>query len=109
MKARVVVARVTALALAAALAAAVAPAFARGQPQLPDDDGGRASVLAALNPQHDATPERAVAATATGTGTGTGSAATGEARVAHAHAHAAPIKRAPSAMPRADTSALAAR
>ncbi|HDR8924875.1 TPA: hypothetical protein QDA70_004156 [Burkholderia vietnamiensis] len=100
-------ARVTALALAAALAAAVAPAFARGQPQLPDDDGGRASVLAALNPQHDATPERAVAATATGTGTG--SAATGEARVAHAHAHAAPIKRAPSAMPRADTSALAAR
>ncbi|MBR8054038.1 hypothetical protein [Burkholderia vietnamiensis] len=94
-------ARVTALALAAALAAAVAPAFARGQPQLPDDDGGRASVLAALNPQHDATPERAVA--------GTGSAATGEARVAHAHAHAAPIKRAPSAMPRADTSALAAR
>ncbi|MCA7983836.1 hypothetical protein QZM46_20360 [Burkholderia vietnamiensis] len=103
MKARVVVARVTALALAAALAAAVAPAFARGQPQLPDDDGGRASVLAALNPQHDATPERAVAATGTGTGT------TGEARVAHAHAHAAPIKRAPSAMPRADTSALAAR
>ncbi|HDR8931119.1 hypothetical protein KDX23_06555 [Burkholderia vietnamiensis] len=96
-------ARVTALALAAALAAAVAPAFARGQPQLPDDDGGRASVLAALNPQHDATPERAVAATGTGTGT------TGEARVAHAHAHAAPIKRAPSAMPRADTSALAAR
>ncbi|AOJ77401.1 hypothetical protein WJ35_19930 [Burkholderia ubonensis] len=92
-------ARVTALALAAALAAAVAPAFARGQPQLPDDDGGRASVLAALNPQHDATPERAVAATGT----------TGEARVAHAHAHAAPIKRAPSAMPRADTSALAAR
>ncbi|MCA8229111.1 hypothetical protein [Burkholderia vietnamiensis] len=101
MKARVVVARVTALALAAALAAAVAPAFARGQPQLPDDDGGRASVLAALNPQHDATPERAVA------GMGSGSAATGEARVAHAHA--APIKRAPSAMPRADTSALAAR
>nr|WP_249176681.1 hypothetical protein [Burkholderia vietnamiensis] len=91
------------MALAAALAAAVAPAFARGQPQLPDDDGGRASVLAALNPQHDATPERAVAATGTGTGT------TGEARVAHAHAHAAPIKRAPSAMPRADTSALAAR
>lgn len=103
MKVRVVAARVTALALAAALGAAVAPAFARGQPQLPDDDGGRASVLAALNPQHDATPERAVA------GAGTGSAATGEARVAHAHAHAAPIKRAPSAMPRADTSALAAR
>jgi hypothetical protein len=99
VKARVVAARVTALALAAALSAAVAPAFARGQPQLPDDDGGRASVLAALNPQHDATPERA--------GTGTGTAATGEARVAHAHA--APIKRAPSAMPRADTSALAAR
>ncbi|HDR9252997.1 hypothetical protein [Burkholderia vietnamiensis] len=103
MKARVVAARVTALALAAALSAAVAPAFARGQPQLPDDDGGRASVLAALNPQHDATPERPVA------GAGTGSAATGEARFAHAHAHAAPIKRAPSAMPRADTSALAAR
>ncbi|MBN3777047.1 hypothetical protein G3O06_05625 [Burkholderia sp. Ac-20345] len=38
------------LAIAALLAAAVAPAFARGQPQLPDDDGGRASVLRELNP-----------------------------------------------------------
>ncbi|WP_175963378.1 hypothetical protein [Burkholderia pyrrocinia] len=38
------------LAIAALLAAAVAPAFARGQPQLPDDDGGRASVLRGLNP-----------------------------------------------------------
>ncbi|AWV04490.1 hypothetical protein DM992_34435 [Burkholderia sp. JP2-270] len=38
------------LAIAALLAAAVAPAFARGQPQLSDDDGGRASVLRELNP-----------------------------------------------------------
>ncbi|VWC73253.1 hypothetical protein BLA18112_02107 [Burkholderia lata] len=38
------------LAIAALLAAAVAPAFARGQPQLPDDDGGRASVRRELNP-----------------------------------------------------------
>lgn len=38
------------LAIAALLAAAVAPAFARGMPQLPDDDGGRASVLRELNP-----------------------------------------------------------
>ncbi|MEN8512911.1 hypothetical protein [Burkholderia sp. RS02] len=38
------------LAIAALLAAAIAPAFARGQPQLSDDDGGRASVLRELNP-----------------------------------------------------------
>ncbi|MDR0242706.1 MAG: hypothetical protein LBJ65_13990 [Burkholderia sp.] len=38
------------LAIAALLAAAVAPAFARGQPQLPNDDGSRASVLQELNP-----------------------------------------------------------
>ncbi|NTX25788.1 hypothetical protein HT746_01255 [Burkholderia pyrrocinia] len=38
------------LAIAALLAAAVAPTFARGMPQLPDDDGGRASVLRELNP-----------------------------------------------------------
>ncbi|WP_321781821.1 hypothetical protein [Burkholderia pyrrocinia] len=38
------------LAIAALLAAAVAPAVARGMPQLPDDDGGRASVLRELNP-----------------------------------------------------------
>jgi hypothetical protein len=37
-------------AIAALLAAAVAPAFARGQPELPDDDGGRTSVLCALDP-----------------------------------------------------------
>lgn len=42
--------RLSRLAIAALLAAAVAPAFARGQPQLPDDDGGRASVLHELNP-----------------------------------------------------------
>ncbi|AIO26241.1 hypothetical protein CEQ23_04910 [Burkholderia cepacia] len=42
--------RLSRLAIAALLAAAVAPAFARGMPQLPDDDGGRASVLQALNP-----------------------------------------------------------
>ncbi|MGU8080399.1 hypothetical protein [Burkholderia pyrrocinia] len=38
------------LAITALLAAAVAPAFARGMPQLPDGDGGRASVLRELNP-----------------------------------------------------------
>ncbi|MCA8352285.1 hypothetical protein [Burkholderia cepacia] len=42
--------RLSRLATAALLAAAVAPAFARGMPQLPDDDGGRASVLRELNP-----------------------------------------------------------
>ncbi|MCA8119627.1 hypothetical protein LGN07_12955 [Burkholderia cepacia] len=46
--------RLSRLAIAALLAAAVAPAFARGMPQLPDDDGGRASVLQALNPAHAA-------------------------------------------------------
>ncbi|MGZ2747484.1 hypothetical protein [Burkholderia stagnalis] len=48
------------LAIAALLAAAIAPAFARGMPQLPDDDGGRASVLRALNPTRttdDARPQ----------------------------------------------------
>lgn len=50
------------LAIAALLAAAVASAFARGMPQLPDDDGGRASVLRALNPTRtidDARPQAA--------------------------------------------------
>ncbi|MGU3782062.1 hypothetical protein [Burkholderia metallica] len=50
------------LAIAALLAAAVAPAFARGMPQLPDDDGGRASVLRELNPTRvdgDARPRAA--------------------------------------------------
>ncbi|EGD03794.1 hypothetical protein B1M_14676, partial [Burkholderia sp. TJI49] len=42
--------RLSRLAIAALLATAVAPAFARGQPQLPDDNGGRASVLSQLNP-----------------------------------------------------------
>ncbi len=69
--------------------AAATPAFARGQPQLPDDDGGRASVLHALDPESDAP------------------------RPAHdtrpANAQAAPIKRAPSAIPRAAIDALAAR
>ncbi|KAB0634330.1 hypothetical protein [Burkholderia latens] len=89
MKAAGVSTCVAALAVAAWLAAAAAPAFARGQPLLPDDDGGRASVLHALNPGFDS--NRAVA--------GTGSA----------HAHAAPINRAPSAIPRADNNAPAAR
>ncbi|KVN18653.1 hypothetical protein WT09_00950 [Burkholderia stagnalis] len=50
------------LAIAALLAAAAAPAFARGMPQLPDDDGGRAGVLRALNPARttdDARPQMA--------------------------------------------------
>ena len=44
--------RLSRLAIAALLAAAVAPAFARGPPQLPNDDGSRAGVLQALNPTH---------------------------------------------------------
>ncbi|WP_219139537.1 hypothetical protein [Burkholderia catarinensis] len=36
--------------VAALLAATAMPAFARGQPELPSDDGGRASVLSELNP-----------------------------------------------------------
>ncbi|MCA7952973.1 hypothetical protein LGM43_22140 [Burkholderia seminalis] len=54
------------LAIAALLAAAVAPAFARGQPQLPNDDGSRASVLHELNPAraHDGAPCRSASAPA---------------------------------------------
>lgn len=93
MKRGAVSTRVTRLAIAAWLAAAAAPApapaFARGQPQLPDDDGGRASVLHALNPGFD--PHRH----------------TVDPRPAHTHA--APISRAPSAIPRAAIAALAAR
>ncbi|KAB1594794.1 hypothetical protein [Burkholderia cepacia] len=54
--------RLSRLAIAALLAAAVAPAFARGMPQLPDDDGGRASVLQALNPARAADAGRPHAA-----------------------------------------------
>ncbi|VWC71463.1 hypothetical protein BLA50215_00568 [Burkholderia lata] len=89
MKRGTVSTRVTGLAIAAWLAAAAAPAFARGQPQLPDDDGGRASVLRALNPDFD--PYRAAV------------------DLRPTSRHAAPISRAPSAIPRADNSALAAR
>ncbi len=80
---------VAGLAIAAWLAAAAAPAFARGQPLLPDDDGGRASVLHGLNPEFD--PHRHTVDTRP------------------AHAHAAPISRAPSAIPRAAIAVLAAR
>ncbi|WP_201324981.1 hypothetical protein [Burkholderia sp. E168m23] len=80
---------VAGLAIAAWLAAAAAPAFARGQPLLPDDDGGRASVLHALNPEFD--PHRHTVDTRP------------------AHAHDAPISRAPSAIPRAAIAALAVR
>ncbi|AQQ40285.1 MULTISPECIES: hypothetical protein [Burkholderia] len=89
MKRGAVSRRVTGLAIAAWLAAAAAPVFARGQPQLPDDDGGRASVLRALNPEFD--PHRHAV----------------DPRPAHTHA--APISRAPSAIPRAAIDALAAR
>ena len=80
---------VAGLAIAAWLAAAAVPAFARGQPLLPDDDGGRASVLHAQTPRFD--PHRHAVDTRP------------------AHAHAAPISRAPSAIPRAAIAALAAR
>jgi len=89
MKRGAVSTRVTGLAIAVWLAAAAAPAFARGQPQLPDDDGGRASVLRALNPDFD--PYRVAV------------------DLRAASRHAAPINRAPSAIPRADSSAPAAR
>ncbi len=89
MKRAAISIRVTGLAIAAWLAAAAAPAFARGQPQPPDDDGGRAGVLRALNPDFD--PHRAAL------------------DLRPASRHAAPISRAPSAIPRADNSALAAR
>ncbi|HEP6432156.1 hypothetical protein [Burkholderia cenocepacia] len=89
MKRGAVSRRVTGLAIAAWLAAAAAPVFARGQPQLPDDDGGRASVLRALNPEFD--PHRHAV----------------DPRPAHTHA--APISRAPRAIPRAAIDALAAR
>ncbi|RQU66420.1 hypothetical protein DF141_31630 [Burkholderia cenocepacia] len=89
MKRAAISIRVTGLAIAAWLAAAAAPAFARGQPQLPDDDGGRAGVLRALNPDFD--PHRAAL------------------DLRPASRHAAPISRAPSVIPRADNSALAAR
>ncbi|RKU02002.1 hypothetical protein C7H84_17850 [Burkholderia sp. Nafp2/4-1b] len=89
MKAAGVSTRVARLAIVAWLAAAAAPVFARGQPQLPADDGGRASVLRALNPGFE--PERSAVDTRP------------------TRAHAAPISRAPSAIPRADNNALAAR
>ncbi|MDF3084307.1 hypothetical protein [Burkholderia sola] len=89
MKRGTVSTRAMGLAIAAWLAAAAAPAFARGQPQLPDDDGGRASVLRALDPDFD--PHRAAL------------------DLRPASRHAPPISRAPSAIPRADNSALAAR
>jgi hypothetical protein len=89
MKRGAVSTRVAGLAIAAWLAAAAAPAFARGQPLLPDDDGGRASVLRGLNPEFD--PHRHAVAPRP------------------AQTHAAPISRAPSAIPRAAIAALAAR
>ncbi|HIE4195877.1 MULTISPECIES: hypothetical protein [Burkholderia] len=89
MKRGAVSRRVTGLAIAAWLAAVATPGFARGQPQLPDDDGGRASVLRAMNPEFD--PHRHAV----------------DPRPAHVHA--APISRAPSAIPRAAIDALAAR
>ncbi|KKL35495.1 hypothetical protein WR30_17435 [Burkholderia contaminans FFH2055] len=89
MKGATVSARAAGLALAALLGAHGAPAAARGQPQLPDDDGGRASVLRALDPSSETLRRPA------------------DARPAHVQA--APIKRAPSAMPRAAITALAAR
>ncbi|MCA8064396.1 hypothetical protein LGM89_22745 [Burkholderia sp. AU31624] len=89
MKRATVSARVAALALAAWCAAQGAPAAARGQPQLPDDDGGRASVLRALDPSSEALRR--------------------PADTRPAHVQAAPIRRAPSAMPRAAITAPAAR
>ncbi|WP_080413926.1 hypothetical protein [Burkholderia ubonensis] len=63
-------------------------AFARGQPQLPDDNGDRASVLAALNPWLNS---------ARGP-----SCSTADMRTINIHG--APIERAPTANPHADNS-----
>ncbi|RQR27606.1 hypothetical protein DIE23_26265 [Burkholderia sp. Bp9143] len=58
------------LVVAALLAAAAVPAFARGQPQLPNDDGGRASVLRALEPPPAPDDPRSRTASASSNGGG---------------------------------------
>ncbi|NIF42079.1 hypothetical protein F3J14_14520 [Burkholderia sp. Tr-862] len=56
--------------VAALLAATAMPAFARGQPELPSDDGGRASVLRELNPTRVSDDARSRTASAASNGGG---------------------------------------
>lgn len=68
--------------VAALLAATAMPAFARGQPELPSDDGGRASVLRELNPTRasDDTRSRTASASSNGGGNAPRTAATWRVR-----------------------------
>ncbi len=56
--------------VAALLAATAMPAFARGQPELPSDDGGRASVLRELDPTRVSDDARSRTASASSNGGG---------------------------------------
>ncbi|EDT38316.1 hypothetical protein BamMEX5DRAFT_5908 [Burkholderia ambifaria MEX-5] len=56
--------------VAALLAATAMPAFARGQPELPSDDGGRASVLRELDPTRASDDPRSRTASASSDGGG---------------------------------------
>ncbi|MBR8130112.1 hypothetical protein [Burkholderia ambifaria] len=62
--------------VAALLAATAMPAFARGQPELPSDDGGRASVLRELDPTRvsDDARSRTASASASASSNGGGNA-----------------------------------
>ncbi|RQZ63462.1 hypothetical protein [Burkholderia diffusa] len=68
--------------VAALLAATAMPAFARGQPELPSDDGGRASVLRELVPTQasDDARSRTAFASSHGGGNAHGTAATWRVR-----------------------------
>jgi hypothetical protein len=60
--------------VAALLAATAIPAFARGQPELPSDDGGRASVLRELDPTRVSDDARSRTASASASSNGGGNA-----------------------------------
>ncbi|MBR8336038.1 hypothetical protein KDW69_30785 [Burkholderia ambifaria] len=60
--------------VAALLAAMAIPAFARGQPELPSDDGGRASVLRELDPTRVSDDARSRTASASASSNGGGNA-----------------------------------
>jgi len=69
--------------VAALLAATAMPALARGQPELPSDDGGRASVLRELDPTRvsdDARSRTASASSSKGGGNADRNAATWRVR-----------------------------
>ncbi len=60
--------------VAALLAATAMPALARGQPELPSDDGGRASVLRELDPTRVSDDARSRTASASASSNGGGNA-----------------------------------